>query len=421
MILYTRWPGQREIVVQSPGADAHVLFTGERAIYTPTGFLIATDVATMPTALFARTFDVDTLDVGAPVLVAQNVALRNNKAQFAIGSGGGLAYVYGEPVSGTPIDLRLTHVARDGSRRALAAPPRPYRNPRVSPDGTRVAVEIVGDDTKSSVWVFDLAGDADIRRLTQVTEGNNLRPIWTPDGEHITFMSDRDGPGSIYSQDADGRGPAEKLTTAEPGIFHLPESWAPDGTLSFAVVHGGFGAQSWGLYTRNPDGETALFYDLPTSNQWSSAFSPDGRWIAYASGEDSNLVYDFRIFVERYPRTGERYEVASGGAVTPVWSRDGTEIFYRRGFQESARTMNVVRVLESERRFRSTTANSIQIEGFLNFPNYRDFDPLPDGSGWIMLTAVDPPGQDDAPAASDRIVVVLNWFEELERRLPKAN
>jgi hypothetical protein len=104
-----------------------------------------------------------------------------------------------------------------------------------------------------------------------------VRPIWTPDGDRITVMSDRDGFSSIYSQDAEGRGPAEKLTTAETGTLHLPDL-GRRGTLSFAVVRGGFG-QSWGLYTRSPDGQTTLFYDLPMSNQCGLAFSPDGQWL----------------------------------------------------------------------------------------------------------------------------------------------
>jgi eukaryotic-like serine/threonine-protein kinase len=431
-VLFTRrTSGQRnEILVQRPNGEQHVLFPGERAIYTPTGHLITTDTAAAPTRLYARTFNLDTLEAGDPVPVAENVAVRERKTHYAIATSGALVYVRGETDanagSGASADLLLTLVSRDGTRRPLGAPPRPYRSPRLSPDRTRVAVEIVGaDNAGNSIWVHDLREDTDLRRLTQVTEGNNLRPIWTPDSERITFMSDRDGPGSIYWQNVEGRGPAEKLTTADEGTFHLPESWAPDGTLSFAVIRGGFGSQGWAMYTRSPDGKTALFYDLPNSNQWSSAFSPDGRWLAYSSGEGGNAAEDFRIFVERYPRTGERYEIAVGGALNPVWSRDGTEIFYRRGVAEGPRLLNSVTILETEPRFRFTTAGSVSIEGFLNHLNYRDFDPLPDGSGWIMLTPFASGSDRDRAVAEspkpDRINVVLNWFEELQRRAPTAN
>jgi Tol biopolymer transport system component len=420
-----RTPESGDIVAQVPGQDAHVLFPGERAIYVPTGHLIVTDPAAAPTALFARTFDLETFDVGGPVPVAENATVRNNKTHFAVGAGGTLAYVYGDEVLSTVFpDLVLAFVGRDGTTRALGAPPRPYRNPRVSPDGTRVAVEILEADAEgASIWIYDLAGDTDIRRLTQVSEGINLRPLWTLDGTRITFSSDRDGPRSIYWQDADGRGPAERLTTAEAGTIHLPESWSPDGTLAFAIVDGGF-AGGWSLHTRSPDGASAVFYDLEGTNQWSSAFSPDGRWLAYTSVEDpsNDAGTDFRVFVERYPKSGERYEIAVDGALNPIWSSDGTEIFYRRGINNAPRVLNSVKILATEPRFRFTTSNSVAIEGFLNHQNYRDFDMLPDGSGWIMLTPVDaegdPAAAPAAPPPPDRIHVVLNWFEELERRAP---
>ncbi|HEY7673113.1 MAG TPA: protein kinase [Gammaproteobacteria bacterium] len=421
-------PTTGDIVAQVPGQDAHVLFPGERAIYVPTGHLIVTDPAAAPTALFARTFDLNTFEVGGPVPVAENATVRNNKTHYAVAVGGTLAYVYGSDLGSAVVlpDLALAVVSRDGTRRSLGAPLRPYRNPRVSPDGTRVAVEILdADGGGGSIWIYDLAGDTDIRRLTQVNEGTNLRPLWTLDGARIAFASDRDGPSSIYWQDADGRGPAERLTTADEDTFHLPESWAPDGTLSFAVVNSslGAGAGGWGLYTRSPDGESSVFYDLEGTNQWSSAFSPDGRWLAYTSVEEpSNGGVDFRVFVERYPKTGERYELAVDGALNPIWSRDGTEIFYRRGITNAPRVLNSVKILATEPRFRFTTASSVAIEGFLNHQNYRDFDLLPDGSGWIMLLPADAEGALAAtpaqPPAPDRIYVVLNWFEELKRRAP---
>jgi serine/threonine protein kinase/Tol biopolymer transport system component len=424
-LLFVRWGGGGggEVMAQDSSGDARVLFPGELAIPVPTGQLIVTNPEAAPTALFARRFNPDTFDVGGPVLVAENADYRGGKTHFAISASGALVYVHGQPApAGSALpDLLLTVVSRDGMRRPLGAPPRPYRNPRLSPDGTRVAVEILdaGNDN-ASIWVYDVAGDADLRRLTQVGEGNNLRPIWTPDGARITFMSDRDGPGSVYWQDAEGRGPAERLTTADEGTFHLPDSWSPDGTLSFAAVAGTFSDAQWGLYTRSADGEIELFKDHTIGAQWSSAFSPDGRWLAYASQETSTNPGDFRVFVERYPLTGERYEIAVGGAVNPVWSPDGTEIYYRRGVDAAARSLHSVTIVETEPRFRFTTAKSVAIEGILNHQSYRDFDVLPDGSGWLVLTAANETVASGTPVPPepDRIHVVLNWLEEIEGRAP---
>ena len=404
-VLFARFgAGPSAILVQAPGSDAHVLFEGERAIYIPTGHLVVTAPDTTPTALFARTFDPDTLRVGGPEPVAESVALRNGKTHYAIAASGALAYIYGEPDASParcPICRSPSSAATASAGRCRAAASVPRAKALARWDS--VAVEIVdADGTGSSIWVYDLAGDTDIRRLTQVTEGNNLRPIWTLDGARIAFMSDRDGPGSIYWQNADGRGPAERLTTAEEGTFHLPESWSPDGRFrsawSAAISSG-----ARGVFTRGaPMGRRLFFMTSLGSNRWSSAFSPDGRWLAYTSNEGSSDANDFRVFVERYPKIGERYEIAVGGAINPIWSSDGSEIFYRRGILDAPRRLNSVSILETEPRFRFTAANSVAIEGFLNHTNYRDFDPLPDGSGFIMLTPVSAAGSDDATAAPRR-------------------
>ena len=130
-------------------------------------------------------------------------------------------------------DQTLALVGRDGAVEPLTVPPAPYLSPRLSPDGEKLVVQTAEDDG-GVLWVYDLAGDAQIQQLT--FEGDNQRPIWTPDGQRITFSSDREGTMSLYSMPADGSGVAERLTTADEGTFHWPGSWAPDGqTLLFNV------------------------------------------------------------------------------------------------------------------------------------------------------------------------------------------
>ena len=288
-------------------------------------------------------------------------------------------------------------------------PPMAYMSPRLSPDGSRLAVQASSDE-RSDIWVYELAGDTQIRRLT--FEGNNIRPIWTPDGEHVTFASDRDGPLSIYWQAADGSGVVERLTTPEEDTFHWSDSWSSDGrTLSLTVFDSQGSANASGaIWTLSLDegGETTFFFDLPESGERLSQFSPDGRWLAYSSGPGGNI----EVFVQPFPATGARYQVTKDGGAHPGWSRDGTEIFYRG---TSNRTVRVVDVA-TDSGFSFGTERALPIAGHLTFNDSRDYDITPDGQRFLMIF---PQGETDSTEPStQRINVVLNWFEELKERVP---
>ncbi len=133
---------------------------------------------------------------------------RNGAAQYSISDTGTLVYVSSSQPARTTTGV-LALVDWDGTVQRLRVPPRRYRNPRVSPNGRELAVQILEDDGQSDVWIYDLTEQFEMRRLTQA--GRNTSPIWTPNGEEITFGSDRDGSWAIYSQRADGRSIAERL------------------------------------------------------------------------------------------------------------------------------------------------------------------------------------------------------------------
>ncbi len=140
-------------------------------------------------------------------------------AQFSVFATGSLVYVPGSAGSGNV--FTLTWVGRDGNEESIPAPPRAYGRPRVSPDGTRVAVDINDGDNRD-IWTWDLARET----LTQLTfdEADDNYVLWTPDSARVVFASTRDG-GGLFWKAAEGTGQIERL---KEGLAR-PYAWVVDG------------------------------------------------------------------------------------------------------------------------------------------------------------------------------------------------
>jgi hypothetical protein len=188
-------------MVQSfQSAEPKELFAGYRARYLSTGHI----VIGMPgdNNLYAIAFDLDRLAVvGGAVLIVQNVS------QAAVSDAGTLAYMPG--VAADDLSGRtLVWVDREGKEEPLHLPPNEYHVPKISPDGTRVALAAISDGNLD-IWIWNLVSETRMR-LT-FWKGNDYHPNWTPDGKRIVFASDREGYRSIYWKAADGTGVEEKL------------------------------------------------------------------------------------------------------------------------------------------------------------------------------------------------------------------
>ena len=235
-------------------------------------------------------------------------------------------------------------------------------------------------------------------------EGKNSDPIWTPDGEWVTFASDRDGTWSLYRKRADGSGVAERLMTAGEGTDHWPGSWSPDGqVLSFTATP--VGRVDNGIFTFSPDGgsEPEVFVDIPGSSEFSPEFSPDGKWIAYSSNESGKLA----LYVQPFPPTGAKHQVTREGGWAHLWSPDGGELFFAR----MGRLMAVR--IETEPNFTFGNAEELPVRFYWAGMQY---DITPDGQRF--LTVISAPNAEADETTPARINVVLNWFEELERLVP---
>jgi serine/threonine-protein kinase len=400
-----------QIVTQTIGAaDRAVVWDGGGApTYLPSGHLIYAQGNT----LFGIAFDAGRRAVaGGPVPLVEGVRRTSNAftdaAQYAVSATGTLVTIPG--TAADQPDTVLTLVDRSGNVSPLDVPRAQYRSPRVSPDGQRVAVEVVASG-QGHIWIYDLAGDSAIRRLTQT--GNNTRPIWTPDSSSVTFGSERDGSWGIYEQPADGSRLAERLTTADEGRRHFPDSWSPDGQ-TLAYTDAGLENAEWDawLFSR-ASGDTELLAGGDV-NQFLASFSPDGRWIAY-----TNQAPPFGIQVQPFPPTGVIHQITETNEAAPLWTAAGNELFFRLAANTSSDTPSQIMGLEIATAGGITFKNprSLPIQGALMSLGYRDFDVTPDGERFVMIYPADTATRQGA-APAPRIDVVLNWQQEVVSRVP---
>ena len=391
---------QEGVAVQSlDSPEAKVLFPGQLPRYAASGHI----TYHLDGVLFAVGFDPDALEVtGGPVAILDDFQPPN----YDLSSTGTLVY---QPAGVVTPDRVLAFIGSGGGIEPIGVPPAEYLHPRLSPDGTTLAVGSLEDDG-GVIWTYDLSDERQIQQLT--FDGGNFRPIWTPDGERITFTSDRDGTASLYWQPADGSAEAERLTTAEQGTGHLPGSWSPDGqVLAFTVRTGPVDFEIWTLSVVDGEYQTEPLYDGEGRVYMSPEFSPDGKWLAYASGP---LVTDQDIYVEPFPPTGRRERISQDGGYWMFWSRDGNTLFYRSVSNAAGNRLRSVDI-DTEPDFSFTNEQVLPPEGFTVVAYNRDYDITPDGERILMVF----PADRSVDASRNTVFnIVLNWFEELAERVP---
>ena len=379
---------------QSLGTEARrpLVQLGTQPHYANSGHLIYAQAGN----LMGVRFDSNRFTVtGAPVPVLESVlqSTTGGSAQYSFSLTGLLVYVPGGIRSR---QTKLVWVNRSGREELLTAPARAYLNPRLSPDGRRVAVGIV--EQESQVWVYDFSRET----LTRVTfEGSaNLYPAWTPDGKRLTFQSSKEGSYSMFWELADGSGGLEQLGASDYPTLAM--SWTPDGqTLAFMEINPSTGRDIWMM--RLIDRKSQPF--LRTRFTESAArFSPDGRWLAYVSDESGR----FEVYVQAYPGPGGKYQVSTEGGTEPVWNPNGRELFYRSGNKMMAVDVTL------QPNFSAGKPKVLFEAPYEPTPaTLGNYDVSPDGQRFLMLKPVE-----QEQAAPTQIVVVQNWFEELKQKVP---
>jgi hypothetical protein len=350
--------------------------------------------------LMAVPFDCRNLEVrGSAVPVLNGIqGLLGPFGAFSFSESGTLAYLPGPPGGGLST---LVWVDRSGTESALSAPPRPYRNPRLSPDGERVAVDIgeSADVTqRADIWVFDIIRGT-LSRIT--TAGYNSRPQWAPDGKRLYYASwDELNKVGMISAPADGSSPPAAHPITERGPRRFLESVSPDGkVLVGRNVGNSSGNDFWVLpITETP---TAFGSFLDTRFRRRDAqFSPNGHWVVYVSRETGAD----QVYVTAYPGPGATRPVSTDGGALARWSATGNELFYLNG------SKMMVAEIETSPAFRTGILKMLFEKKDLLMTW---FDVAPDGKRFLMLKPESAP-----QAQSNQLNIVLNWSEELRRLAP---
>jgi serine/threonine-protein kinase len=372
------------------GSDAHYVPSGlgsPKRAEREGGHLVYTAGG----ALLAVPFDLDRLETyGSPVTMLPRVVTDSRGAgAFDVAADDGTLAYLDAPGAAASSDRTLVWVDRRGGEDSLHTPPHPYLHPRLSPNGTLVAVATA--DQASAIWVWDLAGGT----LSQRTfgQGGDFSPVWTKNGSRLLFRRT----AGLFWQPADGTGLAEELGTG------IPSGITPNGTQVLLSTSGGSDLMMLTL-----DGTHHVDPLVKTrANERNGVVSPDGRWLAY----ESDVSDKFEIYVKPFPRVDDGiWRISTAGGTRPLWARSGDELFFV-GLDGAIMAVRV----EPRGGAWSASLPVKVVEGLYSTGNPfspRNYDVSLDGKRFLMVKEL------AKQAAAPQIIVVQNWVEELKRLVP---
>jgi Tol biopolymer transport system component/predicted Ser/Thr protein kinase len=385
-----------EVVSLKTGQVKIIQRGGYYGRYLPSGHLVYVHQG----ALFGVKFDPDRLEMhGSPVPVVEDVAANavTGGGQFDFSSTGTFVYAVGKTAAQA---WQFAWMDTTGKTQQLPAPPGTYAMPRVSPDGRKLLFLLNGVD----VAVYQIESDT-TTRLTSTHQ--SAAPVWAPDSRHIVFESGM----SFFWMRGDGAGEPQRLLASS----NSPRPWSmsPDGRrLAYFQINTDTGCDIWTLPLdlSDPDhpkaGKPEPFLCAPAGGT-QPMFSPDGRWIAYRDDESGSN----EIYVRPFPAaSGGKWQISSGGGLYAVWSKNGHQLYYEAA---DNRIMVVDYTVDGTvfvpRKPRLWSDKQIFYTGTSNL------DLAPDGKRFVVLQLPEPvPGE----KGSVHVALLLNFFDELRRRIP---
>jgi serine/threonine-protein kinase len=405
-VLFTN-PYVLQIMIQSlKTGEKKQLLGGNWAYYLPTKHILYSSSEIDGNSVYAVAFDVDRLEAKR-----EAVRLLGKVNSISVSDSGTIAYVP-QPETALQSDTQgrtLWWVDRDGNEELIPAPPNMYRHPRISPDGTKVALAVqIEGNTDIRIW--DLVEET-LTRLT-FDKADDMSPIWSPNGERIFFISLRDGPMGIYSKASDNTGKVERICF-DPDLNLMPWSISGDGkTLLIAEMSTDFSNIAIGRLSLEGTGARERLLEegsLASEPQ----ISPDGRWMAYFSTVTNN----WEIYVRPFPdvASGGPWQVSTGGGDAPRWSPDGRELFYITSNGDAVMSVPV----ETEPTFNLGKSRLLFRGTFVaGYQETISYDIHPDDGRFLMIKPPKSAGIESTVEDPRKIIIITNWFEELKERVP---
>ena len=369
--------------------------------YVETGHLVFQHRGTV----LAAPFDVQRLELnGPPMPLVERVRMRgpSYRGQFSVSRDGTLIYIPAGNESRARLN-RLVWVDRDGRVEPASDAEADFSSqPRLSPDEEKIAVT-VNRAGESNIWVVDRLRDS-FTRLT--FERLDVKPLWLPGRNGIIYSSSRRGAGrmDIYAQPVGGK-EATRLTS---GAYRIATSVSSDGSILLFRQQSTVSTADRDIGMLRLDGasEPVLLLDSEF-NEHTAVLSPDDRFMAYVSDESGGE----EIFICAFPSLESRAQISTGGGTEPLWSRDGTELFYRNGDE-----MMAVRVLATAPELEVSRPRVLFEGHFLGGLDLggnpaTNYDVASDGR-FLMIQ------EPEVERTRTSLKIILHWSEELERRVP---
>jgi serine/threonine-protein kinase len=287
---------------------------------------------------------------------------------------------------------KLTWVSRDGHQEAVLPQAREFQYPRLSPDERRIAI-VVQDGQQSDVWIYDRS----LSTFSRLTSAETVTAAeWNAAGTRIVFTAASEARSAVWSQIAAGGSPAEKLFESPYLISAV--SMSPDGKWLLVQTF----QNTWDIFrVRLDSGRVAEGYLTSPANELAPTFSPDGKWAAVVSDESGRP----EVYVRSFPDPSSRVQISVSGGGEPVWSRDGTRLFYRSGSALLAARVSLAPT------FTLLARDTVVPNLAAVASRVADYDMARDGRRVLAIVS---------DADDFQLVVSPNWITELRRRVAES-